>query len=59
MHFLGCDQRKFGIIGGQNAAIKQFPHQCAYLSLNEMVCSASIISSKYAISAGKQGQIFL
>ncbi|XP_070507106.1 trypsin 3A1-like [Chironomus tepperi] len=49
INFVDC--RKFQIVGGYAANIQQFPFQIVYYSENDFVCSGSLISPLFILTA--------
>lgn len=46
-------KRKFGIVGGKEADIEDYPYQCAFLHEGKLKCGCSVISRDCFLTAGK------
>lgn len=49
-----AESKNLKIVGGKAADIEQVPFQAVYYSAGDFVCSGSLISPLYVLTAGKE-----
>lgn len=49
----GQVKKRFGIVGGTEVGIEDYPYQCAFLANGVLKCGCSIISNDCLLTAGK------